>query len=78
MLDNNDKSLMNVHPLNPTNQITKANSLIEGNYSMSLPESKIMEAVLSMLDENENKMNYIEIDTKELCSFVKVNLRELK
>ena len=47
MLDNNDKSLMNVHPLNPTNQITKANSLIEGNYSMSLPESKIMEAVLS-------------------------------
>ena len=78
MLDNNDESLMNVHPLNPTNQITKANSLIEGNYSMSLPESKIMEAVLSMLDENENKMNYIEIDTKELCSFVKVNLRELK
>jgi plasmid replication initiation protein len=78
MLENNDASLMNVHPLNPSNQVTKANSLIEGNYNMSLPESKIMEAVLSMLDENEEKMNYIEIDTKELCSFVKVNLRELK
>ncbi|SFI32144.1 Initiator Replication protein [Selenomonas ruminantium] len=78
MVDNNDISLMNVHPLNPTNQVTKANYLIEGNYNMSLPESKIMEAVLSMLDENEEKMNYIEIDTKELCNFVKVNLRELK
>lgn len=78
MLENNDASLMNVHPLNLSNQVTKANSLIEGNYNMSLPESKIMEAVLSMLDENEEKMNYIEIDTKELCNFVKVNLRELK
>ena len=74
----NEAKLMNVHEMSYSNLIRKANSRIEGNYRMNQPESKIMETILSIMDANDTELNYIEIETKKLCEFAHVNLRELK
>ena len=73
-----EAKLMNVHKMSYSNSIRKANSLIEGSYRMNQPESKIMETILSIMDANDTELNYIEIETKKLCEFAHVNLRELK
>lgn len=74
----NDVHLMATHQMNYTNSVRKANTLIEGKYTMNQPESKIMETVLSIMDASNRDLNYIEIETKTLCEFAHVNLRELK
>jgi plasmid replication initiation protein len=76
--EDNEIKLMAVHQMSPSNAIRKANSLIEGNYRMNQPESKIMETILSIMDANNTELNYIEIETRKLCEFAHVNLRELK
>lgn len=74
----NDVHLMTTHRMNYANSVRKANNIIEGKYTMNQPESKIMETVLSIMDASNLDLNYIEIETKKLCDFAHVNLRELK
>lgn len=71
-------TLMEVLPLDERNIVKKANSLIEGHYTMSRPESKIMEAIISVLKDDAKTLDYVELDVRELCEFVHITIHQLK
>ena len=64
--------------LDMNNVVIKANSLIEGHYTMTQPESKLMEAVVAMLPLHAQDFEVLTFSTAELCEFCGINLRELK
>lgn len=69
---------MKTRDLTMYNTLRKSKTMIEAQYSLTLPEQKIIAAILSVIDDHASELGYIEMETKDLCEKLHINLRELK
>lgn len=60
------------------NRVRKSKTIIEARYHLTQPETKILNAIFSVINDYATELGYIELSTKELCANLKINLRELK